>query len=123
MPSRTPIVIRSSEHYLDWVYAVVSQIPKGKVTTYGLIADCLALGSARMVGWALHQLPPDSDLPAHRVINRQGILTGRHHFDPPAAMEERLRAEGLSVVDNKVQHMSKHLWRPSEHFAQIAPDI
>jgi methylated-DNA-protein-cysteine methyltransferase-like protein len=100
-------------HYFQDVYELVYQIPEGRVTNYGAIADALALGSARMVGWALsqsHQIDPF--VPAHRVVNRKGELSGRHHFDPPESMAERLEAEGVKVEDDKVVDFEKVFWSP-----------
>ena len=101
-------------HYFDLVYDVTRLIPKGRVTTYGAIADYLALGSARMVGWALNQLPKNNDVPAHRVINRKGELSGKLQFPSPTTMEERLVAEGIEVRDDKVVHFDLVFWHPKE---------
>lgn len=101
--------------YFDLVYEVTKSIPVGRVSTYGAIADFLALGSARMVGWALnhcHHL--ESKVPAHRVVNRKGELSGRLHFSTPNAMEEALKLEGVQVLDNKVVAMDVLFWHPSE---------
>ncbi|NNK73204.1 MAG: MGMT family protein [Flavobacteriaceae bacterium] len=102
-------------HYYDLVYHVVRQIPNGRISTYGRIADYLTLGSARMVGWALNQChgqqPP---IPAHRVVNRKGELSGRLHFGAPNVMQNRLEAEGHSVVDNKIVDFEKKMWHPEE---------
>lgn len=101
--------------YFHQVYDLVYQIPEGRVTNYGAIADALTLGSARMVGWALsqsHQIDPF--LPAHRVVNRKGELSGRHHFDPPSSMAERLRAEGIKVENDRVVEFDKVFWSPLE---------
>ncbi|MBP6397558.1 MAG: MGMT family protein [Saprospiraceae bacterium] len=101
-------------HYFDLVYDVTRLIPKGRVTTYGAIADYLALGSARMVGWALNHLPKNNDVPAHRVINRKGELSGKLQFPSPTTMEERLVAEGIEVRDDKVVHFDQVFWHPKE---------
>jgi methylated-DNA-protein-cysteine methyltransferase-like protein len=100
--------------YYDRVYAVTRQIPSGFVTTYGHISDFLALGSARMVGWALNQSLHLVDVPAHRVVNRKGELSGRLHFDTPWLMQDRLEQEGVIVVDNQVVDFIRHLWVPAE---------
>ncbi len=76
----------SGEHYFDWVFDITRKIPPGRVTTYGAIADSLALGSARMVGWALNQAARLDDVPAHRVVNRKGELSGRLHFATPTVL-------------------------------------
>lgn len=97
------------------VYAVVRRIPEGKVTTYGRVAHALgAPRSARMVGWALNGLPPGSDVPAHRVVNRNGRLTGAHHFGPPEVMRGLLEDEGVRFVDDLTVDLSAHLWDPAD---------
>ena len=100
--------------YHDRVYAVTRQIPRGKVTTYGLIADFLALGSARMVGWALNNSFNQPGVPAHRVLNRKGELSGRNHFATPTLMQELLENEGVEVADNRVVNLKAYLWIPSD---------
>lgn len=101
--------------YFEAVYDVVRVIPRGRVTTYGAIADFLALGSARMVGWALrHSLDEAIPIPAHRVVNRKGELTGRLHFATPTLMAERLIAEGTMVEDNQVIAFPERCWHPRE---------
>jgi methylated-DNA-protein-cysteine methyltransferase-like protein len=102
------------------VYAVVRQIPKGKVTSYGAIAKYLGTGmSSRMVGWALNNCNgEDPFVPAHRVVNRNGLLTGSHHFPTPTLMEELLTAEGLTVVDNGIKDFQKHFWDPAKELKQ-----
>lgn len=102
------------DNYLDLVYAVVRRIPRGRVTTYGAIADYLALGSARMVGWALHQSIGTTDVPAHRVVNRKGELTGRLHFPTPTLMQQLLESEGVTVLDNRIQNFEQRFWHPAE---------
>jgi methylated-DNA-protein-cysteine methyltransferase-like protein len=95
------------------VYEIVKMIPKGSVTTYGAIAK--ALGSAqssRMVGWAMnasHTLP---DVPAHRVVNRNGLLTGKMHFTPPEKMQQLLESEGITVEKDQIVNFEKHFWDP-----------
>ncbi len=98
--------------YYDRVYELVAQIPKGCVTTYGAIARYLGITSgARMVGYALNNVG-ESNIPAHRVVNRNGELTGRIHF-PDDTMRERLRQEGLTFIDDYQVDMEKHFWDPS----------
>ena len=99
--------------YYDRVYAVTRHIPRGKVTTYGLIADSLALGSARMVGWALNNAFAQPGVPAHRVLNRKGELSGRNHFATPTLMQELLENEDIEVIDNRVVNFKEHLWLPA----------
>ena len=90
------------------------QIPPGRVSTYGAIADYLALGSARMVGWALRNLIlPHGDGPAHRVGNRVGELTGRNHFAEPGLMQALLEAEGIEISNDKVCAFDKRFWHPA----------
>ena len=101
-------------HYFEEVYEVVRQIPRGRVTSYGAIADFLALGSARMAGWALRNLTPGDEVPAHRVVNRIGILTGKHHFPDPGHMERMLKAEGVKVKNDKVVDFKTLFWNPAE---------
>lgn len=106
---------KQAPHYFEMVYGIVRQVPKGRVTTYGAIADYLALGSARMVGWALRNMSyMDSDVPAHRVVNRVGELSGRHHFPVPGYMQECLEREGVVVVDDKVRDFKELYWHPAE---------
>ena len=101
--------------YFQAVYDLVYQIPEGRVTNYGAIADALALGSARMVGWALSQSHKiDPFLPAHRVVNRKGELSGRHHFDPPESMQERLEAEGVRIENHRVRDFDQLFWSPGQ---------
>ncbi len=101
--------------YFDLVYEVTRQIPRGRVTNYGAIADYLGLGSARMVGWALnHSFHPGINVPAHRVVNRKGELSGRNHFDPPTRMEELLKEEGIEVINNCIVNFDKLFWHPQE---------
>lgn len=107
---------KKKDHYYDWVYDVVRCIPKGRVSTYGAIADFLTLGSARMVGWALNQLKGTvKDVPAHRVVNFKGELTGRLMFgEAGERMGKLLRKEGVNIVDHKVTPMEKYFWHPGD---------
>jgi len=101
--------------YYDAVYDVVRLIPRGRVSTYGRIADFLALGSSRMVGWALNQVHGSlEDVPAHRVVNRNGELSGRNHFRPPSKMQELLEKEGIKVENDKVSDFNSLVWHPRE---------
>lgn len=104
---------RDTYSFFENVYEVVKLIPKGRVTSYGAIARYLGTKmSARMVGWAMNAVHADKTVPAHRVVNRQGLLTGKHHFKPPSAMAQRLKTEGISVVKDQVQNFDKHFWDP-----------
>jgi len=98
----------------DEIYDIVRGIPCGRVTTYGIIARCIGSScSARLVGYALNAIRCDlQDIPAHRVVNRQGLLTGRMYFNPPELMEKLLIAEGINVVNNKVYPLEKYIWDP-----------
>jgi methylated-DNA-protein-cysteine methyltransferase related protein len=97
------------------VYAVVRLIPKGRATNYGAIAKFLGTGlSSRMVGWAMnsaHRVKPK--LPAHRVVNRNGMLTGKMHFETPTKMQELLEKEGLKIVKDTIQDFKKYHWDPA----------
>lgn len=95
------------------VYAVVREIPFGKVTTYGAIAKALgAAKSARTVGYAMNASHQFDDIPAHRVVNRNGVLTGKHHFPGTHVMQQMLEAEGIEIVDDKIVNFKTHLWEP-----------
>jgi methylated-DNA-protein-cysteine methyltransferase related protein len=102
--------------FFNQVYEVVKQIPPGRVTSYGAIAKYLGTaGSARMVGWAMNASHSHSGfVPAHRVVNRNGLLTGKHHFDTPQAMKELLKNEGIEVMDDQIVHFEKHFWDPAK---------
>lgn len=101
-------------NFFDRVYEVANQIPYGRVTSYGAIANYLgATRSARMVGYAMNG-SHDKDVPAHRVVNRKGLLTGKHHFDGTNLMQQLLESEGVKVIDNQVQDFEKVFWEPKE---------
>ena len=103
------------KNFFQDVYEVVKLIPEGRVTSYGAIASYLgSKGSARMVGWALIASHPMTRIPAHRVVNRIGMLTGSQHFDSPNAMQERLEAEGVKVENNQVVNFDKLFWDPAK---------
>jgi methylated-DNA-protein-cysteine methyltransferase-like protein len=100
-------------NFFERVYAVVRQIPYGRVTSYGAIAKAIGTGrSARMVGWAMNASHNLEDVPAHRVVNRNGLLTGKHHFDGTNLMQQLLENEGVEVVDNKIVDFKKLFWEP-----------
>jgi len=102
--------------FFQLVYEVVRMVPQGRVTTYGAIARYLgAPGAARMVGWALNQSHTSADyIPAHRVVNRVGLLTGKHHFDGSNLMQEMLENEGAIVEGNRIMNMEELFWNPIE---------
>lgn len=110
---------KRDESFFELVYEVVRQIPKGRVTSYGAIATALGTKlSARMVGWAMngaHHVRPK--VPAHRVVNRQGLLTGKMHFETPNLMQKLLEKEGVSVVDDQVQDFEKKFWDPMKELS------
>lgn len=102
-----------NQNFFERVYVVARQIPFGSVTTYGAIARSLGSGrSARMVGWAMNASHNMPDVPAHRVVNRNGLLTGKHHFDGTNLMQQLLESEGVVVIDNQIQDLQKILWTP-----------
>lgn len=105
----------TDKHYtfFEDVYAVVRLVPAGRVTSYGAIAHYLGTrGSARMVGWAMNRAH-GTDVPAHRVVNRIGLLTGKHHFGAPDRMQQLLEEEGIRVKDDQVQDFKKLFWDPA----------
>jgi len=102
--------------FFDDVYEVVKLIPKGRVTSYGAIGHYLGLkSSARMVGWAMYGCP--RGVPAHRVVNSAGLLTGKHHFKTADTMQKRLKKEGVNVVKDKVKDFQKVFWDPTRELA------
>jgi methylated-DNA-protein-cysteine methyltransferase-like protein len=104
---------QSTDNFFSDVYEVAKLIPKGRVTSYGAIAHYLGLkSSARMVGWALHGCP--KSVPAHRVVNRAGLLTGKHHFTPPSAMQRSLEKEGIKVKKDQIQGFQAIFWDPAK---------
>ena len=105
--------IMENDNFFERVYAVVRQIPYGKVTSYGAIAKVLGTArSARMVGWAMNASHNLEDVPAHRVVNRNGLLTGKMHFDGTNLMQQLLENEGIVVVDNQIVDFEKVFWQP-----------
>ena len=95
------------------VFEVTKLIPKGRVTSYGAIAAYLGLkSSARMVGWAMNQAHLDPEVPAQRVLNRNGLLTGKHHFSTPTRMQELLEEDGVKVVNDQVVNFKDIYWDP-----------
>ena len=104
----------NKESYFELVYEVVRKIPLGRVSTYGAIADYLALGSARMVGWALNKGNVLDGIPAHRVVNRKGELSGRNAFPTPYMMQELLQHEGVLIENDKVSDFKNLFWHPEE---------
>lgn len=105
--------MESEPNFFEKAHEVAKLIPYGRVTSYGAIAIYLgAARSARMVGWAMNN-SHGKDVPAHRVVNRKGLLTGKHHFDGTNLMQQLLESEGIKVVDNQIQDLEKVFWNPS----------
>ncbi|MCW9038673.1 MULTISPECIES: MGMT family protein [Altibacter] len=103
------------EGFFEKVYHIARQIPYGRVTSYGAIAKHLgASGSARMVGWAMNASGGKEDVPAHRVVNRKGLLTGKHHFEGTNLMQQLLESEGISVRGNQIQNFEQLFWDPAK---------
>lgn len=103
-----------SNNFYEQVYEIVRLVPQGRVTTYGAIAKALGMArSSRLVGTAmLHAHDPRLNVPAQRVVNRNGLLTGKHHYDTPTQLQERLEAEGIIIADNQVQNFKVLFWDP-----------
>ncbi|SNR55740.1 methylated-DNA-protein-cysteine methyltransferase related protein [Maribacter sedimenticola] len=102
-----------NENFFERVYQVVRLIPEGRVTSYGAVAKYLgAARSARMVGWAMNASHNMEDIPAHRVVNKAGLLTGKHHFDGTNLMQQLLEAEGVLIKDLQIVNLDKHFWDP-----------
>lgn len=100
--------------FFDNVYEVVRLIPKGRVTSYGAIAAYIGMKrSARMVGYAMNASHGDKSIPAHRVVNRNGLLSGKNHFGSPTEMQHRLEKEGIKVEHDKIINFDKHFWDPA----------
>ncbi len=107
---------KAENSFFEKVYDVVRRIPPGRVSTYGAIAEHLgSRGSSRMVGWAMnssHAAYPH--VPAHRVVNRNGMLTGKHHFGGSGMMQQLLENEGVEIKDDKVVDFKNLFWKPGE---------
>lgn len=100
--------------FFEDAQAVARLIPKGRVTSYGAIANYLsAPRSARMVGYAMKASASDITVPAHRVVNRVGLLSGKHNFDEPNEMQIKLELEGVEVIESQIQNFEKHFWDPA----------
>jgi methylated-DNA-protein-cysteine methyltransferase-like protein len=103
----------NNDNFFERVYEIVRQIPVGKVTSYGAIARALGTArSARMVGWAMNASHNLEDVPAHRVVNRKGLLTGKHHFEGTNLMQQLLENEGIIIKENQILDLEKHYWEP-----------
>ena len=109
-----PSIPQKNKDFFQDVYAVVRLIPKGRVTSYGAIAKYLSSPKAsRMVGWAMNNAHSLPDVPAHRVVNRNGLLTGKMHFSTPETMEELLLSEGVEVKDDQIINFKEKYWDPT----------
>jgi methylated-DNA-protein-cysteine methyltransferase-like protein len=105
--------MENSGNFFEKVYEIAKQIPFGRVTSYGAIAKYLgAAKSARMVGWAMNASHNNADIPAHRVVNRNGLLTGKFHFDGTNLMQQLLESEGIVVKENQIQNFNDVFWDP-----------
>ncbi|WP_282112118.1 MGMT family protein [Maribacter stanieri] len=110
-----------NENFFERVYQVVRLIPEGRVTSYGAIAKYLgAARSARMVGWAMNASHNMDDIPAHRVVNKAGLLTGKHHFDGTNLMQQLLEGEGVEIKDLQIVDLEKYFWNP---FTELKTEI
>ncbi len=108
----------NNKDFFEQVYQVVKMIPKGRVTSYGAIGNYLgARKSARMVGWAMNASHANLDIPAHRVVNRNGILSGKFHFEKEFTMQEKLESEGITVVKDQIQNFKIIFWDPNKELA------
>ncbi len=112
--------MKSSDNFFEKVYEVAKLIPYGRVTSYGAIAKYLgAAKSARMVGWAMNAAHNNDAVPAHRVVNRNGLLTGKHHFDGSNLMQQLLESEGIAIIENQIQNFDQVFWSP---FKELSVD-
>jgi len=106
---------KPGRNFFEDVYEVVRLVPKGRVTSYGAIARYLGTAmSARMVGWAMNGAHTEKNIPAHRVVNSKGLLTGKHHFKTAKAMQIALEKEGTKVSKDKVVDFEKRFWDPAK---------
>ncbi|MFT4683552.1 MAG: methylated-DNA-protein-cysteine methyltransferase-like protein [Urechidicola sp.] len=107
--------MKSNDNFYEKSYEVSRLIPFGRVTSYGAIAKYLgAARSARMVGWAMNASHNDDSIPAHRVVNRKGLLTGKHHFEGTNLMQQLLESEGVKIVENQIQNFDSLFWDPTK---------
>lgn len=111
----------NSDSFFNDVFDVVRLIPFGRVTSYGAIAEYLGTrGSARMVGWAMNASHTQvTDIPAHRVVNRNGLLTGKHHFGSPNIMQQLLESEGINIENDQVMDFEKLFWDPGKELTIV----
>lgn len=110
--------MKESLNFFEKVHEVAKLIPYGKVTSYGAIAKYLgAAKSARMVGWAMNVSHNNNEIPAHRVVNQKGLLTGKHHFDGTNLMQQLLESEGVIIKNYQIQHLETVFWDPSKELS------
>ena len=110
-----------NENFFEKVYQIARLIPEGRVTSYGAIAKYLgAARSARMVGWAMNASHDMEDIPAHRVVNKAGLLTGKHHFDGTNLMQQLLEGEGVVIKDLQIVNLENYFWNP---FIELQAEI
>lgn len=103
------------DNFFERVYSIARQIPYGRVTTYGTIATHIGVPrSARMVGWSMNATKNDNTIPAHRVVNKNGLLTGKNHFQGINMMQELLESEDIKIENNQIQNFEKVFWMPNE---------
>ena len=108
------------DSFFEKVYKVVRLIPFGRVTSYGAIAKYIGTSrSARMVGWAMNASHNDMTVPAHRVVNRFGLLTGKHHFGGSNLMQQLLESEGVEIEKNQIKNLDKYFWDPQQELPLI----
>lgn len=108
-----------NQNFFEKVYEVAKHIPYGRVTSYGAIAKYLgAARSARMVGWAMNGAGSKENVPAHRVVNKAGLLTGKHHFEGTNLMQQLLENEGVEIVDNQIVNLEKYFWNPGKELQE-----
>ena len=112
-------LVKGTDNFFDKVYKTARLIPFGSVTSYGAIATYLgAARSARMVGWAMNNSHHQTEeVPAHRVVNRKGVLTGKHHFEGTNLMQQLLENEGIVVIENQIQDFERVFWDPTEELS------
>lgn len=107
--------MQEKSNFFEKVYEVAKLIPYGRVTSYGAIAKYIGTPkSARMVGWAMNGAHGKPDIPAHRVVNRIGVLSGKNNFASPTLMEDLLKSEGLAILEDQIQNFKSHFWDPNE---------
>ncbi len=110
---QTKPITRANDDFFEMVFEIVRQIPEGRVTSYGAIAKYLGSArSSRMVGWAMNASHKIKNVPAHRVVNRNGLLTGKMHFSDPNEMQHRLEMEGVKVENDQIVNFKSHYWDP-----------